>query len=139
MRMLFGALVVCLLGAGSAEEEAKKLQGTWRVTHAVDDGEEDAARKGLILAFVGDRILTYEDGETHEVFAFTLQPGEDPKRIDFRVIDKKFKGRIDRGIYRLDGKKLEICIQVDPKADRPTMFAAKKGSKLHLVTLEKVK
>src|SRR5262249_38123878 len=118
-----------------------KLQGYWKVTRAVKDGEEDAKDelKGLVLSFAGDRVLTYEDEKLHEIFAFKLYPGTEPKGIDFRILEGEHKGRIDRGVYRLKGKKLEFCIQIDPKSDRPTAFAAKKGSKLHLVVLEKVK
>jgi hypothetical protein len=43
-----------------------------------------------------------------------------------------------KGIYALDGDSLKICVS-QPKADRPTEFATKKGSNSSLVILKREK
>ena len=122
------------------EEEEKKLQGYWKVTRAVNNGEEVPKEEleELLLVFDGSIIQVKEGDKVNDRFQFILHPGKKPKWIEFRFLEGKKKGRTDRGVYSLEGTTLRICIQENPKGDRPTDFASKKGSEMSLVVLKKV-
>ena len=95
--------------------------------------------KGLALIFRGDAIHIREGGKTTENFAFTLDPTKKIKEIDLTLKVGPQKGRVDRGIYQLDGDTLRICIQSNKDAPRPSEFRSPVGSDLWLVMLQKAK
>jgi uncharacterized protein (TIGR03067 family) len=123
-----------------AEEEQKKLQGYWKVLRAVKDGEEVPKEdlEELSLFFEGNVIQVKEGDKINDRFQFMLHPDMKPRGIDFRFLEGKKKGRTDRGIYSLDGATLKICIQENPKGDRPAEFVSQKGSEISLVVLKKI-
>ena len=126
---------------GDAKKDKAVLQGTWKVTASISKGDKANADeiKDLHLIFRGDAILVREDGKTQENFIFGVNPASKPKEIDLVLKIGPQKGRIDRGIYELDGDSLKICIQTNKDKPRPTEFRSPAGSELWLVTLQRVK
>jgi uncharacterized protein (TIGR03067 family) len=140
--VLAGALAV---GGGEVSELIRKdkaaLQGTWKVTSAEDNGEKVPADdiKDLYLIFKGDAISIREGGKTDEKFAYLLNPAKTPSEIDMIFKAGPKKGQIDRGIYKIDGDTLRICIQSNKDSPRPRDFVTRANSNLSLVTLQRSK
>ncbi len=134
-----------LLSGGDLADAIKKdkaaLQGTWQVTASVSKGDKVSADdlKGLFLIFRGDAILIREGGKTEENFSFVLDPNKKTKEIDLLLKVGPQKGRIDKGIYQVDGDSLKICIQTSKDAARPRDFSSPAGSELWLVLLQRAK
>jgi uncharacterized protein (TIGR03067 family) len=139
---LVGASV---LSGGDAADAIKKdkaaLQGTWKVTASISKGDKATAEeiKDLHLIFRGDAILVREDGKAQENFFFNLDPLKKIKEVDLILKVGPQKGRIDRGIYEIDGDTLRICIQSNKDSSRPRDFRSPAGSDLWLVTLQRSK
>lgn len=136
---------VALAGGGDISEAIKKdkaaLQGTWKVTASESKGDKVPADelKNLYLLFRGNAILIREAGKTEDNFSFLLDPAKKVKEIDLTLKVGPQKGRIDRGIYEIDGNTLRICIQSNKDAPRPREFRSDAGSDLWLVTLQRTK
>lgn len=123
--------------------ELDKFKGYWRISGETKDGVETPKAKLIktYLHFTDKVIAAYEDEDEKEIdiALFAVRPKLNPKGIDISFIQGPNKGRTDQAIYRLEGKKMELCIQEDPKGDRPTDFAAPAGSKRTLLILERVR
>ncbi len=142
------SLLLCLASfsiGGDAVAAIRKdkaaLQGIWQVTASVSKGEKSSADeiKDLALIFRDDGIAVREGGKTHDNFSYLIDPTRKIKEIDLILKAGPQKGRIDRGIYRIDGDMLTICIQSNKDAPRPTEFQSPTGSQLWLVVLQRTK
>lgn len=139
------AIVGVLISGGDVADAIKKdraaLQGTWKVVESVSKGEKVPADdlKDLFLIFKGDAILIREGGKTAENFTFTLDPTKKTKEIDLTLKVGPQKGRVDRGIYEIDGERLRICIQANKDAARPREFVSRPNTELWLVVLQRTK
>ena len=140
-----------LVFAGDAAQDAARdrlnLQGTWQVVAAENEGKaiprEEIVQMEVI--FSGDRVLIRgedKDAKKREAipkFTFTLDPAHNPKHIDFKYLDAPKKGLVEQGIYHLDGNDLKICMQQDPKGERPRRFVTALGDQLSLIVLRRFK
>jgi uncharacterized protein (TIGR03067 family) len=149
----------------TSESELKRLQGTWKVTRVVKNGQEMPAKdltKESRVARVKDSILEFvSNGRTEDRFKLTLDTKADPRHIDLVEVDekgnvrkiKKVKastkgppeviGESDakpvKGIYELRDDKLKLCLP-DEEDERPKSFDSKAGaSEMVLLELERVK
>lgn len=139
-------LFVVLMGAGprccdDEKKEVRRLQGAWKVVRAESKGEQVPMEDLLQLAiiFVDDAIQVKEGDKINEKFVYALDLKHKPRRIDFTFTDGPKKGRTDRAIYKLDGDDLQICIQEDRNAPRPTDFVTKQGTSLSMVVLKRAR
>ena len=138
-----GTLV--LAGGQDITEAIRKdkaaLQGTWKVTASESKGEKVPAEdlKGLFLIFRGDAILIREGGKSAENFSYLLDPTKKIKEIDLTLKAGAQAGRIDRGIYQIEGDTLRICIQSNKDEPRPREFRSPVGTDLWLVVLQRPK
>ena len=136
---------VILAGGGDISQAIKKdkgaLQGTWKVIASESKGEKVPAEdiKDLFLIFRGEAILIREGGKTQDNFSFLLDPLKKIKEIDVTLKVGPQKGRVDRGIYEIDGDKLRICIQANKDEARPREFMSRANSELWLVVLQRTK
>lgn len=117
-----------MLPTHNPEEDAKKLQGTWKLTRAIFNGEPQSGDAGLTID--GDKyIMTYEGNDTPNVFKLdTAGPNtiwvfhhENP------LASQGFWGGTLTGIYELSGDRLRICFDLTGRT-YPRTFAAGKGS-----------
>jgi uncharacterized protein (TIGR03067 family) len=145
MNAVAACTLVLLIGGGDIANAIKKdkaaLQGVWRVTASVSKGDKVPAEdiKDLFLIFRGDAILIREGGKASENFTYSLDPLKKTKEIDLTLKIGPQKGRVDPGIYEIDGDTLRICIQSNKDARRPREFRSPTGSDLWLVTLQRTK
>jgi uncharacterized protein (TIGR03067 family) len=148
-RLFFRVSVCCcavLLVAGAAggqepkkdkavEAELKRLEGKWRIVAGERDGTSFDSE--TLVEFIGNRC-TLTDPEIKLVVENTivLDPTKTPKWIDVTNTTTKIT---HRGIYRLEGGKLQAVFPFDKDGKRPAKFKTTKGSGEVMYTYERVK
>jgi uncharacterized protein (TIGR03067 family) len=135
-------LMACLALPAQApeKEDLDLLQGKWKVLSVEANGKKaptkETAKWNLVVS--GDR-MTSRDGESlMEESTFHLDAAAKPRSIDIKIVSGPDKGKTVRGIYRVEGAKLTICVG-EPTKDRPREFGAPEGSDFTLFILEKMK
>ncbi len=102
----------------------KKLEGTWLLVSAEEDGNkvaDDAVKAKVVIS--GDRMTVNVGRKSEAEFPITLDPSKKPKTMDIAPADRNNKALV---IYELDGDTLRICSGL--KGQRPTEFTGKFGS-----------
>jgi uncharacterized protein (TIGR03067 family) len=94
----------------------KPFQGTWQ-----SSGEGIEAT----WTFDGDKIKASVAGMDYTCKAKIDKDAKPHASIDLTVLDgpEEAKGKLSKGIYKLDGEKLTICVSLPGKEDRPKDFA----------------
>jgi len=141
----FAAVLFALAGQTTAQQpEPKKktdlelLQGSWEIVGLEAGGKAEPAQnyRGNTFAFTrnkGTDVAILREGIYPLEFTFTLDPAKTPKAIDLTT-----KGNTARGIYKLDGDDLVVCVSIGG-SQRPTEFATKAGGDTETFTLKRSK
>lgn len=122
--------------------DQQRLQGTWIAESGQRGGQAVPVEQiGIQRAvFAGDTLsvvmpvgLTGDDGMVAEG-AFQLKVAANPKEIWIQV-----KGRSDgmRGIYRLDGDRLTLCMNQDRRGEVPSDFNSAAGPNIDVIVLRR--
>src|SRR5262249_39770864 len=133
-----------LIAADSKVDDAKgkkpeaALEGVWKVSSMVVDGNEVDGQKGLKFTFKGSK-LTREAPEGDQTYTFKLDPSKKPAEVDFVVESGDNKGQAMKGIYALKEGELKVYLSLAPDAKRPKDFDSKDGEQLVLVLLKRDK
>ncbi len=135
MRSLLITLVCVLLASlgcsnlSSADDDAQRLQGSWRLTRCLYDGGE--LSDDVRLTFDGDRYIMRAHG-ADETSQFKLGTGGRNtifvKHHDNPLANKGYIGGTLTGIYELSASKLRLCFDLTGRS-YPRSFAAGKGSR----------
>jgi uncharacterized protein (TIGR03067 family) len=141
-------LLACVLlvpAAAAADEKAelKKLQGTWKATSVKYAGtafpvEGDQA---LYMVIKGDVATVKGSEDVKKEYAkvkLKLDPSTTPKVVDVIVTSGTMKDKVMEGIYKLEGDKFTICVNVTGK-DRPGKFESPESENIAIVELEREK
>lgn len=119
--------------AWAADDEAVKkdlaqLQGEWSMVSGTADGQSmpEEMRKEMKRVCKGDETTTTMAGEMFMKAKITIDPSKTPKTIDYQMTDGVTKGKIQLGIYEVNGDTLKSCFG-KPGAERPTDFTSKSG------------
>jgi uncharacterized protein (TIGR03067 family) len=123
----------------AAKTSPDLLQGSWRFTRVIQNGEETPADVygGAKVTVQKDRLTISLTKKTHTA-TFRLDPAKKPKQIDLVPADGRFQGKTLNGIYAVRGKILRIC-WAEPGKDRPAGFDSKADSGHYLMVLERRK
>src|SRR5262249_39110051 len=97
----------------SIAKERKRLQGTWIVVSAEEDGKSDDSLRGIKFTFTGDKVTLERKGKKSDAVAFKLNPTTNPKQIDFEEREPP-----TLGIYEVKGDEMRLCYG----RERPTGF-----------------
>ena len=141
--------VACLgafvgLAGGTAGQDAKELatlDGTWLLVAATYDGKVLDAKvcKDLAEIIQGGKSVTMFKGKEAATSTYTLvNPGKKPAQIDESIESGPQKGKMIKGIYKIEGDRMVTCFGL-PGKDRPTEFESNVGSGTVLQTYEKQK
>jgi uncharacterized protein (TIGR03067 family) len=123
----------------------KLLEGTWRATSVEQDGEKlDPDKVKTVRCTIRSGSYVFAIDSAKEEGKWSSDAKATPATLDMTVSSPaQFRGRVNRGIYKLDGDKLTLCVAgtaVGGKAPaRPTEFDAKKGSGQILYVFERTK
>jgi uncharacterized protein (TIGR03067 family) len=98
------------------EGDLKKLQGTW--ARAGDEGPDSTWK------FEGDTVKTAVNGNDYTSTIKLDEKASPHATIDFTVKDGPgdVQGKTVKGIYKIDGSKLVLCIAMPGVESRPADF-----------------
>jgi uncharacterized protein (TIGR03067 family) len=133
---VFGQNALQKAKADRLSEEAKGLQGEWRVVRCESEGEALSKEKieAMSVEIKGDR-LTFITGTEKRPSGFTLRGDGKVKEIDLQPEGKR---PVIRGIYKVEEKQLWLCFDSDPKQkDRPKEFSTAPKTSLKVFVLER--
>lgn len=139
---LIAATVAWATAAWAAEPAAPaapavdpaNLDGAWEVTFAQLGANEvpvDDLRRGIrdnqfFFEFGNLKFELATEGRNVEV-PFTLETEKEPYSIDIKSEDSD---EMRKGIFRIKGDELELCVALDTKMKRPSDFAIEEGETL---------
>jgi uncharacterized protein (TIGR03067 family) len=116
------------------------LTGVWEITSLEESGESlgprlirhSLASNGRIT--VNQRALELIDPESGEtrVLSYRINPATTPRQLD--VVNES--GGVVRGVYKIEGSELLVCMNHEVGADRPAAFESPRGSSLMLLRLK---
>jgi uncharacterized protein (TIGR03067 family) len=144
---LLGSLfaLVAVAGLSSAEEkkfDASKLEGKWKITEGMKNGEkvkDDNLKADVIIT--KDTVTIKASDMTH-VMAYKLDTSKSPVQIDMEGKEGPAAGTKGEGIISLDGDTLKLAYTTNiPGFDgkRPEKFEAAKDSKAFYFVMKKEK
>lgn len=128
-------LVLSLVLAADATKDATNIEGTWIVVSASKDGKENDEIKGEKITFKGGKV-TVSKKKKNEEGTYKIDPSQNPKTID---VTGEGKDGTHRGIYKLDGDKLTLCIADEASEGRPKDFTAKEDDGKMVIELKREK
>lgn len=116
----------------AVRDATRALRGEWVVTRSEEFGRAGELHVGDVLKFDGEQLTHVGRGGLLK-YRISLGPKAKPSRIDWRPATPKDAAWSHRGIYKLKGKQLTVCIVVrferDDDKDRPSEFRTKAGRK----------
>jgi uncharacterized protein (TIGR03067 family) len=145
MRFLLAACIGVIAAAASAQPPEPKakvdpkqkpdlelIQGTWLIVGLETGGKAESDKNywGNTFTFTRDKATLREGTFPAIDFALTLDSGRTPKAIDLTA-----KGNVLKGIYKLNGDELTLCIGIGGL--RPTEFATKGGGDTETFNLKR--
>jgi len=128
-----------------ADERAIELNGRWIVTKLVIDGTELPVSKSPDLFWweVEDDAWNYSfvvsGKRTIARFKVTLTANETDFFVDAKLQNGGSAGVVCKGICRIEGDTILLCLADNPSTDRPNRFESVKDSGLQLFELRRAK
>jgi uncharacterized protein (TIGR03067 family) len=120
------ALVVPVVSGEKGAEDLEKLQGTWTLVSGENEGKPvppDKIQGSLVVIRKGTMIANDKDNKKLYVMEFKLDPAQRPKAIDMTITEGPDKGKAAKGIYALQGDRLELAYAI--AGERPKSFSTK--------------
>lgn len=116
-------------------EQLRALEGTWSFERLEVDGRPSEVPEQARLLIDGDRFrMPSPEGGYDGVF--TIDVEAEPHLIDIDFVEGPEAGTVNRGIFRLEGDRFELCLDMTGRA-RPGRFATAPGTGHALETLRR--
>jgi uncharacterized protein (TIGR03067 family) len=145
LRCMMLTITLVLAAQGAGDDPNKKdldaMQGVWKVVELSEKGTKLAAKETdpVDIVILGTKMAVNDDGKFREEITLKLDAKQTTKAVDFHYTKGPNLGKVEVGIYVLDGDTLKICINEKKDGARPTEFTSTKENEFSLVVLKKVK
>ena len=115
-------------GNQAIKKDMAQLQGEWSMVSGSADGHAmpDAMRETAKRICKEDETTVTVGGQLIMKAKFTIDPSKKPKTIDYRMTDGPTQGKMQLGIYELEGNRVKFCFGA-PGSERPTDFISRPG------------
>lgn len=137
-KVLMVAAVGLLIAAEGkkGKKEANPLVGTWTMVSAETGGEKEADDKfkDATMTFTAGGKATLKLPDQDMEFTYEVDAAKKPAHITLTT-----GGRTFRGIYKIEGNKLTVCVGEPDSDTRPTKFATEAGTMMRLAILKREK
>ena len=119
-------------------EQLRALEGSWSFARLEIDGQAipPASVASSRLLIDGDRFRTESPEATYDG-VFNIDVEAQPHHIDIEFIAGPEAGNTNRGIFALDGDRLDLCLDMSGKG-RPKDFRTSPGSGCALESLRRI-
>jgi uncharacterized protein (TIGR03067 family) len=116
-----------------------KLKGTWLPSSAMFDGAAAPPEvlKDRAWVIAGNQLAEMNNGRRERKATLVVDAAKEPATLDVAYSEGEAKGLTGRGIWKLEGDTLTVCLAVS--GDRPTQFATKRGDGLALLVFQRAK
>lgn len=134
-------LVVAQADGDATQRDIRAMGGTWKVHELTEKGQKVAAKElePIELFFAATKLAIHDEGKFREEITLKVDAAKSPKSIDFSYTKGPNTGRLDKGIYMLDGDTLTICTTEATDGVRPKEFLSTKDNGYSLVVLKRQK
>jgi uncharacterized protein (TIGR03067 family) len=139
--LLVAGLLVPAAPAPKEEDDAKKLQGTWRCVCWEREGGVHKDGNAFVCVIEKDTIVLKDESKSVK-WTFTLDPTKKPKAITLTFKDgpkPEEKPNVLHGIYEVDKDGIKWCLTGAGEKDRPKEFATRDGSPHEMFTFKREK
>jgi uncharacterized protein (TIGR03067 family) len=99
----------------AAEQDMKRMQGSWVLAFIVKDGEREDMEEKVTWEIKGNRVSSMEDGKELHPFFIALDAKPTPRTIDIRDSQRESPRLLGR--YSVDGDTLKVSIGEKRPAD----------------------
>lgn len=142
--LLCALLAIMLITARlRGDEPDLQLDGKWVVASLTINGTELPLSESPDSFWfdIDGKEWTYSfvvDGQrTTARFAVTLSEGDSTALVDAKLMNGAHAGGVCKGICRIDGDVLQLCLAETPATARPTQFECPENSELQLIKLRR--
>jgi uncharacterized protein (TIGR03067 family) len=135
------AMAVLCLGIARADDAAdlKVMVGKWKVEKATLSGKDVTEHvKDMKFEIMAGGKYRAQVGEEVDESTFTVDAAKKPAELDVKPMGGPQKGKIVKGIYKLDGDTMTICYNY-MAGDRPKAFESKENTNDLLIVYKRIK
>jgi uncharacterized protein (TIGR03067 family) len=140
--VLVAGLLVPAAPALKGEDDAKALQGTWRLASVEVDGKAAPAKevKDITVLFEKDTFVVKEGAHVTLRGTFKLDSTAKPKGIDMTITEAAKEAPKEMlGVYEFTKDGLRWCVAKPDAKEWPKVLATEEGDGQTLVTLKREK